>query len=192
MPADADDLQRRIAAATPRDTVRGLAFNATFALVRELAGASAAARTDPAGTAKRHELFSYPVADYLRVAWAAVSLLEARLGSRDRAFWEIGSRCAMRWFASPLGRVMSAISGGDARRGLTSAPAAYRNVVSYGVRKVEWLAERHARVSFERDFLLPAFHCGALTRALLDVAGVQARAEVHEAEFLRAVIDLGW
>jgi uncharacterized protein (TIGR02265 family) len=192
MPADADDLKRRLDAATPRDTVRGLIFNATFALVRELAGAPAACETDPRGEARRHEFFSYPVADYLRVAWAAVAVLEPRLGPPDRVFWEIGSRCAMRWLASPLGHVMMAISGGDPRRLLASAPVGYGSVVSYGARTVEWIGERHARLVLERDFLVPSFHCGVITRSLLEMGSVHARAEVREAAFLGAVIDVTW
>jgi uncharacterized protein (TIGR02265 family) len=188
----ADDLKRRIDAATPRDTVRGLVFNATFALVAELAGAPAACATDPAGQARRREFFSYPVADYLHVARAALPVLEPRLGPPDRVFWEFGSRCAMRWFASPLGRVMSAIAGGDLRRAISSAPIAYRSVVSSGSPTVEWVGERHARLVYDRDLLLPSFHGGALTRVLLDLAGVHAQAEAREEGFLGAVVDVRW
>lgn len=192
MRADADELERRLEAATPRDTVRGLVFNATFALVAELAGAPAACGADPAGQAHRREYFSYPAADYLRVAWASLAVLEPRLGPPDRVFWELGTRCAMRWFASPLGRVMSAISAGDLRRAISSAPVAYRSVVSSASPTVEWIAERHARLVYDRDLLLPTFHGGALARILLDLAGVHAQADARQEGPLGVVVDLRW
>jgi uncharacterized protein (TIGR02265 family) len=192
MGAVADDLKRRIEAATPGDTVRGLVFNATFALVAELAGAAAARAIDPAGQAHRREYYSYPFADYLRVVQAALAVLEPRLGPPERVLWELGSRCATRWFASPLGRVMSAIGGGDPRRAISSAPVAYRSLARSGSPTVEWVGERHARVVFDRDLLLPSFHGGALTRGLLDLAGVHAQAEVREEGILGAVVDLRW
>jgi uncharacterized protein (TIGR02265 family) len=192
MRAVADDLRRRIEAARPRDTVRGLVFNATFALVAELAGAPAACATDPAGQGRRREYYSYPVADYLRVAQAALAVLEPKLGPPERVLWELGSRCAMRWFASPLGRVMSAIGGGDVRRAISSAPVAYRSVVRSASPTVEWVGERQARLVFDRDLLLPSFHAGALTRVLLDLAGVHAQAEAREEGILGAVVDVRW
>jgi uncharacterized protein (TIGR02265 family) len=192
MRADADDLTRRIEAATPRDTVRGLVFNATFALVAELAGAPAARAADPAGQGRRREFFSYPVADYLRVLRETLAVLEGRLGPPERVLWELGSRCAMRWFASPLGRVVSAIGGGDPRRAISSAPVAYRSLASSGSPTVEWVGERHARFVYDRDLLSPPFHGGALTRGLLELAGVNAQAEAREEGVLGAVVDLRW
>lgn len=192
MRADGDDLDRRIEAATPRDTARGLVFNATFALVAELAGSPAACGIDPSGQARRREFFSYPVADYLRVARAALAVLEPRLGPPDRVFWEVGSRCAMRWFASTLGRAMSAITGGDLRRAISSAPVAYRSMISSASPTVEWVAERHARLVYDRDLLPPSFHGGALTRGLLDLAGVHAKAEARAEGVLGVVVDVRW
>ena len=192
MRADAGELKRRIEAATPRDTVRGLVFNATFALVGEIAGAPAACAIDPGARARRHEFFSYPVADYLRVLWAAVPVLEPHLGPPDRVFWEIGRRFAMRWFASSLGRVLSVISGGDPRRALDHAPVAYRHMVSYGVCTVGWVSERHARIVIERDLLVPPFHGGSVSRALLDLGRVDAQVEARETGSLGTVLDATW
>jgi uncharacterized protein (TIGR02265 family) len=189
---DAVSLAARIAASTHRDTVRGLIFNGAFEALRELAGEPAARACDPAGTGRRWDYFSYPVADYLRLAWAAAEVLEPRLGGAQAAFWELGARAGLHWLATPLGRTVAAIAGPDPRRLLSQTGAAYRTVVSYGTRTVEWLGERHARLLFRRDFLLPAFHCGVITAALREMAGVRARAEGRELEMLVSELDVAW
>lgn len=192
MPADPQDLVRRVAAATARDTVRGIIFNSAFALVREHVGDPAAAACDPRGTGGRSEYFSYPVADYLRIAWAAVASLESRLGSVDEVFAALGARAAERWLASPFGRVLHAFAGSDPRRILANAANGYRNVVSYGMRTVEWLGPRHARLVFRRDFLVPPFHSGVLGAALWRMSRVRLRVEGREVGFLESDYDVTW
>jgi uncharacterized protein (TIGR02265 family) len=192
MAADPEDLRRRLSAATPRDTVRGIIFNSAFALLEELAGRPAAQECDRAGKGWRTEFFSYPVADYLELAWAATERLERRLGSTDRVFWELGSRAASRWLASPLGRTLAAIAGADARRLLSNTANGYRNVVGYGTRTIEWLAERHARLTFKHDFLVPVFHCGVITTAVDAMSGTRVRAIGRETGFLESEYDVSW
>jgi uncharacterized protein (TIGR02265 family) len=192
MPPLGDDLEARLAAATPRDTVRGVIFNATFALITDLGGRPAAAECDPAGKGHRREFFSYPVAEYLRVAWCAADLLEKRAGSRGRVFEEIGAGAARRWLGSPLGHTLVAFVGRDPRRLLAHTAIGYRNVVSYGTRTVEWPGERHARLLFERDFMVPPFHCGVLTAALEVTCGIPFHAEGRDVGFLAAEYDVTW
>lgn len=192
MPSDRDDLDARLSAATPADTVRGVIFNATFELVAELAGTPAVVECDPAGKGRRHEFFSYPVAVYLRVAWGAADVLAGRLGGRDGVFRELGSRAARRWLCSPLGSALLAFAGRDPRRLLANAASGYRNVVSYGTRTIEWRGERHAHLLFRRDFLVPAFHCGALTAALETTCEAPFRAEGREVGFLDSEYDVTW
>jgi uncharacterized protein (TIGR02265 family) len=185
-------LAARIAASTPRDTVRGLIFNGAFEVLRELAGEPAARACDPAGTGRRWDYFSYPVADYLRLAWAAAEVLESRLDGVRGVFWELGARAGHHWLATPLGRTVAAIAGRDPRRLLSQTGAAYRTVVSYGTRTIEWLGDRHARLLFKRDFLVPDFHCGVFTEALWVMAGTRVRAEGRAMELLVAEYDVVW
>jgi uncharacterized protein (TIGR02265 family) len=187
-----DDLDARLAAATPRDTVRGVVFNSTFALLTDLAGKPSAAECDPVGKGARSEFFSYPVADYLRLAWAAADLLAGRLGDSDRAFREMGARASLRWLDTPLGRTLLAFAGRDPRRLLANAPSGYRNVVSYGTRTVEWVGERHARLLFRHDFLVTPFHCGVLTAALETACGHPFRTEGRAIGFLDSDYDVTW
>jgi uncharacterized protein (TIGR02265 family) len=192
MPAAGEDLDARLSAATPQDTVRGVIFNAAFSLLLELAGRPAPAECDPAGKGRRNEYFSYPVADYLRLAWAAVDRLEDRLGGRDAVFRELGGRAARRWLGSPLGAALLAFAGREPRRLLAHTAVGYRNVVSYGTRTVEWAGERHARLLFRRDFLVPPFHCGVLEGALETACGAPFVAEGRETGLLESEYDVTW
>ncbi len=192
MPARRDEeLDRRLAAATRRDTVRGVVFNATFEVVVELAGKPAAAACDPLGKGRRPEFFSYPVADYLRLAWAGADRVSAG-GDRDSVFHEFGARAARRWLGSPLAAALVAFTGRDPRRLIANVSNGYRNVVSYGRRSVEWVGERHARLAFRRDFLVPPFHCGVLAAALQITCGARFEVSGREVGFLESDYDVIW
>jgi uncharacterized protein (TIGR02265 family) len=186
------DLEARLAAATTLDTVRGVIFNATFALLADVAGRPAAIDADPSGRGHRNEFFSFPVTDYLRVAWRAAELVSARSGDRDAAFFEIGARASRRWLGGPLGSTLVAFTGRDPRRLLSHVANGYRAVVSYGTRTVERLEERHARLRFRHDFLVPPFHCGVLTAALEVTCGIPFRTQGREVGFLESDYDVVW
>jgi uncharacterized protein (TIGR02265 family) len=192
MPQDDPQLAARLAAATPRDRVRGVLFNAAFDLVSELTGSAAASACDPSGRGGRREFFSYPAEDYLRVSWAAADALGPLLGDRARTFHALGTRATRRWLATSLGQTLVAFAGRDPRRLVTNASIGYRNVVSFGTRSVEWLDDRRARLRFERDFLVPAFHCGVLATMLEVTCGLAATAEGREVGFLASEYVLAW
>jgi uncharacterized protein (TIGR02265 family) len=192
MGADLLDMQRRIAAATPRDTVRGLIFNSAFKVISELAGSGAAVACDPAGRGLRTDYFSYPVTDYLRVAFAAADRLERELGSVDAVFFRLGFRATYDELDSLLGKTLAAIVGRDPRRLIANAANGYHATVSYGTRTVEWLGERSARLVFRRDFLVPAFHCGVLTGAVEAMGGRDVKVSGRELAFLDSEYELSW
>ncbi len=193
MATDRKDFEARLAAATPADTVRGLIFNALFDTVEEHLGHAAALAVDPAGKASRVEFFSYPVADFLRIAFDGADRLEAKLGSIDAAFDSFGYRATSNVFSSVLGRTLVALAGNRWPRSLLGqAPNGYKATVSYGVRRVEWLGARHARLTFERDFLVPPFHCGVL-RAAVDAMGARTeRIEGRQTGPLRSEYEVIW
>jgi uncharacterized protein (TIGR02265 family) len=166
MPADRKDLERRLALCKDSDTSRGLNFNRLFDLVRDHAGDEAARACDPLGKASRTDFFSYPVSEYLKVAWNAADRLEGRLGSVDGVWTELGRRTVTGFLASTLGRTIFAIAGRDPRRIVSAGPAGYRSAVSYGERTVEWTGERSARMLFRGDFMVPAFHRAVMQAAL--------------------------
>lgn len=192
MPADRKDLQDRIDAATPEDTVRGLVFNGAFSVLREHAGEDAASRCDPLGTGSRTDFFSYPVVDYLNLAWNAVDRLEQALGGVDQAFYRIGHRALTNVFSSMLGRTLLTIAGGDMQRLLSQAPSGYRATVSYGERTVEWPSPHHCRMVFKRDFLVPPFHCGVVVGAIEMMGGRNVKGAGRRTGFLEAEYDFTW
>jgi uncharacterized protein (TIGR02265 family) len=192
MPADRKDLEARVAAATPNDTVRGLVFNGTFSVLRELGGEGAARECDPLGTGSRIDFFSYPVVDYLNLAWAAADHLEAPLGGVDQAFHRIGHRALTTVFSSMLGRTLLAMASGDVARLLSQMPNAYRATVSYGECTSDFPEARHFRMAAKHSFLVPPFHCGMLTAAIEMMGGRNVNAVGRQTGFLEAEYDCTW
>jgi uncharacterized protein (TIGR02265 family) len=189
--ADRQDLERRLSAATPSDTVRGIVFNAVFDVAREGAGDEAARRCDPARKGSRVDFFSYPVAEFLRITWNVADVL-ARDLPFDETLRRIGLKAGGGVLGSPLGKTLATIAGMDPRRLMAQTPAGYRATVSYGERIVEWVSERHVRHTFRRDFLVPSFHCGVFVGALQAIGARGARAEGRQTGFLEAVYDVTW
>ncbi len=192
MPADRTDLRNRIAATTPADTSRGLNFNRLFQLVCEKLGEEAARACDPDGKASRVDFFSYPVRDYLTIAWDAADRLEPVLGGVNAVWEELGRRTVTGFLSSVIGRTIFAMSGKDPRRVVSAGPSGYRSAVSYGERTVEWLGATHAKMTFKRDFMVPQFHrCVILTG--LEVCGVKnPRVEAHATGLLDSEYDISW
>jgi uncharacterized protein (TIGR02265 family) len=190
---DGRDLEGRLAAATPQDTVRGLIFNALFDTLEEHLGSGGAAAIDPERKGRRVELFSYPVVDFLGIAFAGAARLAARLGSEDAAFRAFGYRATSNVFGSVIGATMLALAGRNGLRALLGqAATGYRATVSYGVRTLEWRGEHHARFTFVRDFLVPAFHCGVFAAAVDAVGATPVRIEGRETGPLSAEYDVVW
>jgi uncharacterized protein (TIGR02265 family) len=192
MPADRKDLERRLALCKDSDTSRGLNFNRLFDLVRERAGDEAARWCDPHGRAARTDFFSYPVSDYLTVAWNAADRLETHLGSVEAVWTELGRRTVTGFLASTLGRTIFAIAGRDPRRIVSAGPAGYRSAVSYGERTVEWKGERAARMVFRGDFMVPAFHRAVMQAALEASDATNPRVEGRALGLLDSEYELRW
>lgn len=192
MPVDHKDLAQRIAAATDADTSRGLNFNRLFDLVRDHLGEEAARACDPQRKASRTDFFSYPVAEYLRIAWDAADRLEPKLGGVDAVWTELGRRTVTGFLGSVLGRTIFAMSGRDPRRVVSAGPSGYRSAVSYGERSVEWLDERRARMTFRRDFMVPAFHRAVMLAALDATDARNARVEARATGLLDSEYDISW
>lgn len=192
MPADRKDLALRVAAATEADTSRGLNFTRLFDLVRDHLGDEAARACDPLRKGSRVDFFSYPVADYLRIAWDAADRLEGKLGSVDAVFEELGRRTVTGFLSSALGRTIYALAGRDPRRFVAAGPAGYRSAVSYGERSVEWTGERSARMRFKRDFMVPAFHRAVMIAALEAAEARNPRVAGRATGLLDSEYELSW
>jgi uncharacterized protein (TIGR02265 family) len=192
MPVDREELKQRLAATTDADRSRGLSFNRLFLLVRERLGDEAARRCDPQGKASRVDFFSYPVADYLRIAWDAADLLEPKLGGVEAVWAALGRLTVTGFLSSALGKTLFALAGRDPRRVVSAGPSGYKSAVSYGERKLEWLAERHARIAFRRDFMVPAYHRAVMLTALEATEARSPRVEVRVLGLLDADYDITW
>jgi len=192
MPMDRNDLARRIAAATPTDTSRGLNFNTVLALAAERLGAPAAKALDPQGKGHRVDFFSYPIAEYLGITWAVADRLEPSLGTTEAVFRELGRRTVTGFLGSMLGRTVFAMAGRDPRKVLGNGASAYRSAVSYGERKVEFLAERKARMVFTRDFMPAAFHAAVLETALAATDARKPRVLARDTAFMCSEYEIGW
>ena len=192
LPADPKELQRRVTATTDADTSRGLNFNTLFTLVRERLGDAPAKAIDPHGKGSRIDFFSYPVSEYLRIAWAAADRLEPGLGSVDAVWGELGRRTVTGFLGSTIGRTVFALAGRDPRKFLASAPAGYRSAVSYGERKVEWLGERRARVPFRRDFMPAPFHAAVIRTGLEATDAVSPKVVGRDVGPLDTEYDVSW
>lgn len=192
MPADRNDLARRLAECRDSDTSRGLNFNRLFDLVREHLGEEAARACDPQGKGSRIDFFSYPVSEYLQIAWYAADRLEPKLGSADAVFEELGRRTVTGFLASTIGRTIFALAGHDPRRFVAAGPAGYRAAVSYGERKVEWKGPTSARMIFKRDFMPPVFHRSVIIAGLEASDAKRPRVEGRATGLLDSEYDVSW
>jgi len=192
MPVDRNDLARRIAAATPAETSRGLNFNTVFGLVTDLLGEGEARKLDPHGKGGRVDFFSYPIAEYLEITWNAVDRLEARLGSVEAVFGELGRLTVTGFLASLLGKTVFAMAGRDPRRVIASGPAGYRSAVSYGDRKVEFPGERSARMIFQHDFVPACFHSKVIETAVKATDARNVRVVGRDTDFLASEYEITW
>jgi uncharacterized protein (TIGR02265 family) len=192
MPVDRNDLAARMAAATASDTSRGLNFNTVFDLVSDLLGDAEARKLDPQGKARRVDFFAYPITEYLSIAWDAADRLEARMGSTEAVLRELGRRTVSGFLASLIGRTVFAMAGRDPRRVISAGPAGYRSAVSYGERKVEFLGERSARMTFQRDFMPAAFHSLVIETALKATDALNVRVSGRDVAFLSSEYQIAW
>jgi len=193
MPTDRKDLEARLAAAKPQDTTRGLSFNALFDSIEEHLGKADAVALDPEHKGHRVEFFSYPVADFLRISFDAADRMTRKLGSPDAAFRAFGYRMLAHVFGSKIGATMLAFAGRNGVRALLGqAVPGDRAMVSYGTRKGEWGGERHARVTFDGDFMVAPYHCG-IFQATIDAVGAKAeRVEGRQTGLLASEYDVVW
>jgi uncharacterized protein (TIGR02265 family) len=193
MPTDRNDLKARLAAVTPKDTARGLTFNALFDALEEHLGKEAARAVDPERKGHRTEFFSFPVADFLRIGFDAADRLEPKLGSTAAAFRAFGYRTTANVLGSAMGATMISLAGKNNLRALLGqAAAGYRTMVSYGTRKVDWLGPTHARFTFDGDFLVADYHAGVFAAAFDAVGIAGGKVEARQTGLLSSIYDVSW
>jgi uncharacterized protein (TIGR02265 family) len=192
MPTDREDLKRRLALAKPSDTSRGVAFNAIFEVIRDHGNLALAKACDPAGTASRTEILSYPVSDFLKTAWAAADALEEEMGGWEAVFREFGRSTARHVLASTVGKTLATIAGRSPRQLLQNAPAGYWSSVSYGQRQVVFPSPTHAVFTFRGDFMHPAYHAGILGAGVEILGATDVATEWRQTGVLDSIIEVAW
>ena len=120
-------------------------------------------------------------------------VLEAVAAQHEEALRAFGYRTTTNVLGSMMGATMIALAGRNGLRALLGqAVTGYRATVSYGERKLEWLGPRHARFTFENDFLVPQYHCGVFLGAVDAVGAKAERVEGRSTGLLSAVYDILW
>lgn len=191
MPADRLDLAARIAAASREDTIRGLAFNAAFDVVREHADEATVLLCDPSGRGKRADFSAYPVPECLQVLWAVADRLERTLGSPDEVFFQVGYRVTAGVLGSMLGHTLLAF-GRTPRALISQVPTAFKATTGYGQRFLHWEGEAAARLDFDREFL-PLQYVRGTIQAGLDAAGCATTSvEGVSPGFMKATFQVRW
>ena len=173
MPSDKSELAQRIALTRSEHTVRGFIFNALLALVSQRAGSEAMARlADEVRLKKPIDFFSYPAADFLRLLYAAVDVLEPQYPDIQDVFRACGASTVTGFFKSYVGNtLMKLIGGGEPKRALSTVHTVYSTLVSYGTREFRDLGDKRALITFRDDMQPVYFHEGALTEVLVVLCG---------------------
>ena len=192
-PGSDEDLELRLAMASPSDTARGMFLRATLEAVRVLGDEEAVRRCQRAsGEETLVDFFIYPVSANLRMVFAAARLLEARYGGIDEALRQLGSRAAESFLASTAGLTLQLLAGGDTHRLVGNLPSVYRASVSFGVRSVMWTGPTSGRLTMRREFMPHPFQEGLLLGVLKKANARGARVLGHQLSTLESDYDISW
>ncbi|WPB78854.1 TIGR02265 family protein [Archangium violaceum] len=192
-PGSDEDLQQRLAMASPADTARGMFLRATLDAVRTLGDEEAVRRCQRAsGEEKLVEFFTYPVSANLRMVFTAARLLEARSGSISEALRQLGRGAAECFLASTAGLALQLLARGDANRMVGNMPSMYRASVSFGVRSVVWMGPTSCRLTMRREFMPASFQEGLLLGVLQKAKARGARVIGHQLSTLESDYDVSW
>ncbi|WP_375767850.1 TIGR02265 family protein [Archangium gephyra] len=192
-PGSDEDLEQRLAMASPSDTARGMFLRATLDAVRILGDDDAVRRCQRAsGEEKLVDFFAYPVSANLRMVFSAARMLEARYGGIDEALRQLGYKAAECFLASTAGLALQLLAGGDTSRLVGNMPSMYRASVSFGVRSVVWTGPTSCRLTMRREFMPCSFQEGMLLGVLKKANARGARVRGHQLSVLESDYDVAW
>lgn len=192
-PGSDEDLELRLAMASPSDTARGMFLRATLDAVRILGDEEAVRRCLRAsGEEKLVDFFIYPVSANLRMVFAAARMLEDRYGGIDEALRQLGFRAAECFLSSAAGLALQLLAKGDTKRLVGNMPSVYRASVSFGVRSVVWTGPTSGRLTMRREFMPYPFQEGMLLGLLQKANARGARVLGHQLSTLESDYDISW
>jgi uncharacterized protein (TIGR02265 family) len=159
------ELEQRLAALLPEDTVRGLFFRSVGEALLELKGPELVAECF-AESGERHfvDFFAYPAGDFLRLLRRAAGLLGEGVGDFEVALRRLGLLGTTAFLASQASyAVKLVISGGTPRRVLENLPMTYGMTTPMGGPcTVVTTGPTSGRITLGRDLLPRPFMEGSL------------------------------
>lgn len=161
------ELTRRMGMATQEDTLRGMFFNGTLEVLRELGAQSLMKRcVEDSGESQFLDFFNYPVRMHGRMVATALPVLVQEYGGPEEALRRLGRLVATRFLRMGVGKVMRTMIPLGPRQLQTTLPIAYRSAVSFGQYSVRWTGPTKGRFILVRDFMPHPFHEGVLEASL--------------------------
>lgn len=194
MPVDPKEVEARVAVSQSQDRVRGMMFNELMVLVDKQLGSEALAKVRavlPADT-KYRDLVSYPIADFLKLMFAAADLLEPKMGSVEIAIRACGAATVDAFARTPAGRVFfGVLSLAGPARLMSQAQIGYTTVVTYGQRTYEEKSATSCVITMTGDMQPLAYHEGVLEAVLRNV-GYDATVRGTSKSVLESAYAIEW
>jgi uncharacterized protein (TIGR02265 family) len=152
------DLEQRLSAVRPMDSMRGIFFNGVLSAVRAEGDARLWKKcVEAAGNDRFMDVFTYPVGALLKLLYTAAWGLSEKYGGFEEALRHLGRQMSPDFMQSAAGRMMLALAGMDAKRLISILPAGYRASVHHGECIVEWTGPRSSVVRL-KDNLIPCWY----------------------------------
>ncbi|MFP2958199.1 DUF2378 family protein [Myxococcus sp. 1LA] len=187
------ELRQRCALATAEDTARGMFFRGILDTVRRIGGSGMEQACRQSLPEKRYvDFFSYPITQFLPLAFQAASLLAEHCGDTAAAHRVMGQKAAHDFLESVAGRTMLMLAYDEPRLLLGQLPTGFLAAVSYGERSMVWTGPRSGRFVMKRDFMPPAYHEGVLRAALEAVGARDIVVQGRELGLLDTEYALSW
>lgn len=169
------ELELRLMAVGPGDTVLGMLFNSVLEAVRALRGAEAMEECLEE-CLRGHpfvDFFTYPAEDFLRMLRRAAQAMVGAGGDFDESMRMLGHLGTAAFLRSPAGRAMDVLISGTPRRVVEHLATSYRvTTPTGGALSVVWWGLTGARVLFSHDVLPRSYVEGSL-EAQLKKAGAR-------------------
>ncbi len=174
-------LARRMAEATPQDTMMGLFVETSLEYMSRTLDTQIVEglRREIIGEKRLlTDSFRCPVLHLLKVVSRVVTTQEIAVECSS-LMEQLGRAAVLRFMDSHIGKAMAMIGRGRPNSLLESAPTAYMPVASFGERTYARLNEKSGLTTFTRDLLGPSWGAGVYKQVLETMCQVKAKVTVE-------------
>lgn len=175
------DTRKRLLArkseATQRDVLLGIFFESSLDHMADFLGIQKMEALRPRSLRKVVSFFRYPVSDLMDLLDQSIKDGEGD-AAFDEAVRQFGRAAVTFFFASPVGKTMAMLAGDSPQRLLSSAPSGFKAVTSFGERDYVKTGETSAILNFKGDLLGPAWECGVIEQAIIQLSEKTPKLEV--------------